>query len=198
MKRRFSTVIVVALFVLSACAQGPVPEDSYYRLNLDGTPAAALPNTLEGVLEVARFSADGLVAGRAIVYSEDDKPHRVMEYDYHFWAEPPPVMLRDLLVAYLRGAGVAHQVVTPEMRITPQFELGGKINRFEKAYGPAPRVIIALDVALRRTRDDRLLFVKTYDAEAPVSDNTVGAAVDTLNKAMVELFAEIAADLGRM
>ncbi len=168
--RLFLTTIFAALLV--SCSQPPVPQDNFYRLQVTAPGTSLAKTPLDGTLEVARLLADGLTAGRPIVYSEAARPLEANEYHYHFWTDSPTVLLRDELVSYLRRAGVAKNVVTPEMRLEPDFVLTGKIKRLEQVRGDPSKVVISLELALRDRRGDRLLLVKTYDMEG----ETAGAA----------------------
>ena len=188
--------IIFLLAVLgAACSQPPVPQDRFYRLQV--APPTAVPAALRlpGILEVPRFAADGLMAGRPIVFSEANAPTEVSAYFYHFWLEPPGVMLRDELVAYLRAAGVAKTVVTPELRLEPDFILTARIKRIEQGRGAAPKAVVILEVAINSRRDDRLLLLKTYEVEKAAADNGVGAAVDALGGGLTTVFARLVADI---
>lgn len=177
------------LLVLAACAQPEVPTDRFYRLGV-GEPETPLAKPLlEGTLEVERFVADGLTAGRPIVYSESGRPREVLEYHYHFWTAPPTIMLRDQLVAYLRAAKVAETVVTPEHRVEPDYVLAGKIKRLEQVNGTPPGALVELELALKRNVDGNILFLDTYRIEAEAKTGTVGAAVDALNSALGLIYA---------
>lgn len=180
---------------LAGCSQPPVPQDRFYRLQVP-PPAAALPAPkLPGVLEVPRFAADGLLAARPIVFSEANAPAEVGAYYYHFWQEPPGVMLRDQLVSYLRAAGVAKTVVTPELRMEPDFTLSAKIKRLEQVRGPKPLGVVALEVAVRGRKDDRLLLLKTYTVDKPATDDGVPATVTALTAALASVFQSVVSDL---
>jgi len=193
-KTRRSVVGILAV-LLAACAQPPVAQDTFYRLQV-APPAVALATPrLPGTLQVPRFAADGLMAGRPLVFSEAADPLKVEAYHYHFWIEPPGVMLRDELVGYLRAAGVARQVVTPELRLEPDFVLSARIRRIEQVRGAAPKVVVVLDVALNSRQEDRLLLLKTYRVETEAADNSVGAAVAALNGAMATVWAGIVTDI---
>lgn len=195
MKRIHAPIAGILAVLLAACAQPPLAQDTFYRLQV-APPSAPLERpTLPGTLQVPRFAADGLMAGRAIVFSEAADPLRVEAYHYHFWLEPPGVMLRDELVSYLRAAGVAERVVTPELRLEPDFVLSVRIKRIEQVRGAAPRVVAVLDVGLNSRKEDRLLLLKTYRVETEATDNSVGAAVAALNGAMATIYAAIAADI---
>ena len=109
--------------VLAACSQPPVPKDNYYRLHI-GSPKQIYNKPLfSGPVEVQRFSADGLLANRHIVYANSQRPHLLNEYHYHFWSEPPPAMIRDQMVDFLRAAKASDRVVTPELRISAKYIL---------------------------------------------------------------------------
>ena len=195
------TLLVSLLPVLGACAQPEVPQDTFYRLDV-GVPEKALSAPrFRGTLEVARLSADGLTAGRPIVYSRSDRPRELLEYHYHFWTEPPPVMLRDQLVAYLRGAKVASAVVTPELRVAADYALTGKIMRLERVIGASPgaaKAVVELELGVRQTAGERLLFLDTYRVETAAAADTVGAAVDAMNEGLKRVFALFVADISKI
>ena len=130
-----------------------------------------------------------------IVYGMADRPYELHEYHYHFWTEPPPTMLRDQLVDYLRAAKVTTMVVTPEMRVEPDYVLAGRIKRLEKINGSPPRAVVELELALRRTANDELLFLGTYGVEAKAGADTVAAAVAAFNDALTEIYAKFTADI---
>lgn len=188
--------VALALAVLAAaCAQPEMPEDRYYRLRA-APPAKATP-LFNGTVEVDRFLADGLTAGRPIVYSEPGQPHRLQEYHYDFWTEPPTVMVRDEFVGYLRAARIADAVVTPETRVRPDHVLTGKIKRLEKISGPQPKGALEIEIGLRRVDGAKLMLLETYFAEYSADDNSVEAAVRALNQALDDILARLVADLGR-
>jgi cholesterol transport system auxiliary component len=184
--------------IVGACAQPPLPEDHFYRLQVATSPAPFASPPLAGVLEVERFVADGLTAGRPIVWSKSGQPHALSEYHYHFWVEAPTVLLRDQLVVQLRAAKVAKAVVTPEMRVNPDFVLSGKIQRLERVVGTMPQAVVELELAVRRTAGNSLSFMQTYRAEEAVATDSVAAAVAAINKALGAIYAKFTADLTRL
>ena len=195
---RLLGLVLAMAATLGACAQPPLPEDHFYRLGVATSPAPLAQPPLPGVLEVERFVADGLTAGRSIVYSESGQPHALHEYHYHFWVEPPTVLLRDQLVAQLRAAKVARAVVTPEMRVDPDYVLAGKIKRLERVVGTKPQAVVELEIAVRQTGGDRLAFLQTYRVEEAVAADSVAAAVAAINKALGAIYTKFTADLSRL
>lgn len=198
MMKRLIPVLALAL-VLTACGSAErVPEDQFYRLSAAPPSKPAAKPLFPGTIEVDRFVADGLTAGRPIVYSEDGKPYQVKEFHYHFWTQPPTVMLRDELVTYLRQAKVASTVVTPEMRVRADFVLTGKIRRLEKIVGTPPKAVLELELVLRKASGGKLIFLDTYRMETPSDGSGVDAAVYSLNKSLSAIYGKFVADLSKL
>ncbi len=179
----------------AACSQPPVPQDRFYRLEAPPPETVVDEPRLDGTLEVVRMAADGLTAGRPIVYSDTRNPLEANEYAYHFWTQPPTIMLRDELVQYLRAAGVARAVVTPELRLEPDYILTGRIKRLERVLGASPKALIEMELALRQRRDERLIVLRTYRSEHEAPGDNVAATVTAMNTALAEIYANFLEDL---
>ena len=191
--RGLSSALVV-VFLVGACAQPELPKDNFYRLQV--IPAQSDGNKLfaDGI-EVERFVADGLTANRTIDYSASEHPNQLREYHYHFWTESPVVMLRDQLVDYLRQAGIADRIVTPELRGNARYALIGKIKRLEKVVGSQPRAVLELELGLLEDKTGQLIFLDSYRVEKMAASGSVGDAVVALNQGLSEIFAHFVADL---
>jgi len=143
---RFGFVAVCAL-AFSACSSDPVPTDSYYRL---GTAASVSPiagGPLPGTVEVPPLRAEGIVNDRAILYREGNV--RLAQYSYHFWEKPPAALLQQSLIETLRKAEAFQTVATPELRLNREYELIGRVQRFEHIMGSGA-VSVQIEFALRR------------------------------------------------
>ncbi len=187
---------LIAAGFLAACGSAaPVPEDQFYRL-IVSMPSSS-KTLFPGIMEVDRFVADGLTAGRPIVYSETGKPFQVKEFHYHFWTQPPTVMLRDELVSYLRARKVSDTVVTPEMRVTPDYILTGKIKRLEKVLGDPPKAVLELELSLRKESGDKILHLDTYRVETVSDGPGVDDAVKSLNTALTSIYGKFVHDLSK-
>lgn len=180
-----------ALLTLAACAQPELPEDNFYRLSV--TPPTSGATLLQGVLEVERFRADGLISGRPIAYTEG-KGH-LSEYHYHFWVEPPVDLLQDAMVKYLRGANLASHVVTPELRMDEHYLLTGKIKRLERDLSAGSHVVVELELGLKRTIDDKILVLKTYARALKQNGTNMHGAVQAINAALSDIYAEFLNDV---
>jgi ABC-type uncharacterized transport system auxiliary subunit len=200
MTRKLDTALVlIVTIVLFGCAQPqPAPKDNYYRFGFEQSQLQISQSTepkLNGIVEIDRFSADGLVAGRSIVYSESNKPNQLMEYNYHFWTEPPTILLRDQLITHLRAAGIAKTVVTAEMRVAPDFVISGKIKRFEQVRDASPHFILEMELGLRHGGTDTLIHWGTYRKKVAAEGATVANGVKAAKIALSEVYAEYIRDL---
>lgn len=198
LKRGFgtSTLIAAMMLILAGCAtQAPVPSDRYYRLQAVFASEVLSSPKFAGIFEIERFTADGLTAGRPIVYVEDGDPNQLREYNYHFWTQAPTIMLRDELVTYLRAAKVSESVVIPEMRLDPTFVMTGRIRTLEQVLGSTNGTRLELEVAIRRISDGKLMFLKSYAQETAQASPGVASAVDALNKSLNVIFSDLLQDL---
>jgi ABC-type uncharacterized transport system auxiliary subunit len=184
--------------LLSGCAAPTVaPQDSFYRL---GEPESVAPAAaaLDGTLVVARFLADGLLGERSLVYVKENSPQLLRQYSYHFWSESPTRMIQDRTVEYLRRAGVATMVTTPEFRAAADYQLTGKIRRLEQIRGSAPAVVVSLEFGLFRVRDSRLLHLHTYEQMLDVDGNDVASAASAMSAALLNILSRLSEDLSRL
>ncbi|MBT3558877.1 MAG: hypothetical protein HN644_13740 [Rhodospirillales bacterium] len=180
--------------LVSACtAQPPATQDRYYRISV-GQPSAA-GTILSGTLVMEPFVAEGLVAGRAIIHVESEDSTSLQEYNYDFWAEPPGIMIRDELMAYLRDANVAGAIVTPEMRAQADYILSGHVSRLEMVRGPEPKAYVELDIAVTKDSNGKVVMVKSYGLSVAASDGTVKAGVAAANQGIEAIFEQFLKDL---
>lgn len=192
--RRLAVFLLPVL--LAACApQAPVPQDRFYRLQAVVASAPMTTPVLNGTLEIDRFTADGITAGRPIVYVEDQQPNQLQEYHYHFWTQAPTIMLRDELVTYLRAVNFAENVVTPEMRLKPDFVMTGRIRRLEQVRTASESAVIEIEIVVRRPDDGKLMFLKSYRHEAEQKSSGVAGAVSALSEGLNIVFADLLTDL---
>ncbi len=151
--------------------------------------------SLPGVVSVAPLEADGLLRERPLLFSTSQRPHEVQQYVYHYWSDPPPRMLQDQLAAYLRQSRLASAVVTPSLRVRPDFEVIGRIKRLERTLdGASPGVSVELELALIEPAENRLLVIRSYAAARTAQDTSVQASVVALNHAVTEVFGRFLAD----
>jgi ABC-type uncharacterized transport system auxiliary subunit len=206
-------LLVLALAGLTGClgSAPPVPRDHYYRVlvapptqgdasrSASGQSASRPGATgimFPGVLSVAPLEADGLLRERPLLYSATGRAHEMQQHDYHYWMDPPPKMLQAQLVDYRRASGLAEAVVTPDLRVRPDYEITGRLRRFERLLGGGPtRVVAEVELAMVETGRNQLLVVETYNAEVAAADDSVEASVLALDQALARIFERFLADV---
>ena len=193
-------VILLAMGVaLAGCAaQAPVPSDRFYRF-ADPEPSAARREApLIEHLAVEELRGNGLYAERPLVYSTDEGRRRLEQYHYDYWLEAPPRLLQGHLIAYFRGAGLASQVSRPEAGPAEQAVVGGYIDCFEKHMATAPRVVVCLELHLKRPGDDGPLLARRYDASVSVDGEGMEADLKAYEEALDQVLAAFLGDISRI
>jgi cholesterol transport system auxiliary component len=198
MNNNLKGLVLLMSVSLGACAQPELPKDHYYRLNVTTPQQTKQEIIFKGTIEIERFMADGLAAGRPIVYSDSGNEQQLMKYHYHFWTEPPIIMLRDQLIDFLRAANLATMVVSPEMRTRPDYRLTAKIKRLEKVVGSKPSAIAELELGLQNEKNGKIVHLANYRVEVGAQSQSVDDAVIALNKALSKIYSRFVASLRKL
>lgn len=180
---------------LTGCfgAAPPVPKEQYFRL-VAGTDAALVGRPLAGIVEVPPFQAEGVMGERPLLFT-DDGGIKLEQRNYAYWTDPPPAMLRDQLVVYLRAARLADQVVPSELRVAAQYRVEGRIKRLEQTTNGRNGGVIALEIALIDKATDGIVASGTYEVARAAAGENIDDAVHALNDGLNEIFAKFTADL---
>ena len=186
------SLIVAASLVLSACSMmDPVPQDHFYRLTTE-TPVK-VASSASGGIEVERFSADGVTGSRNVTYTSDANRAELAEFHYHYWAEPPAILVQSALVSYLRESGAVGQVTTPDMRANAAYRVAGRIKSFELVRGGNDRAVVVLEMSLMRLKDRKIVVLDDYRAEVPAGTD-VASGIKAANQAVGTIFASFLQD----
>jgi cholesterol transport system auxiliary component len=178
---------------LAGCASPAPPRDSFHRLEVAAPSQRFAAPLLPGTLEVARLESEGMLNERPLAYQEADGS--LARYRYDLWSEVPSVMVQEHLTETLRTVGAATLVVTPDLRVPPDWVLRGRIKRFE-LLPLAGKVAARIRLAVVSARDGGLVLQETYDAEVPVAVGPEAEAAG-LSRATSDIIARFIADLGR-
>lgn len=200
MTRRLCLLPLSALVLVTGClgAAPPVPKDEFHRIIVAEAAPAPSRVPVIGVISVAPFDADGLLRERPLVFATSDSGLSLRQHDYHHWVDVPSRMLHAQLVSFLRASGLARLVVTPDLRVTSEFEIRGRVKRLEQRLEDGrPMVTAALEFALVRLSDRHPLVIDSYSVELTSPDASVDASVATLNRAMSEIFGRFLQDARR-
>lgn len=186
-------LILPILALLTACAAPPVPKEQYFRLTAE-LAAAKIERPLDGALEVAPFAGEGVLGERPLLFTANGG-QKLEQRSYAYWTDPPPTMVRDELVAYLRSAGAAEKIVSSELRVDAKYLIQGKLHRLEQVIDGKNGGTVEIELSLIEKASDNLLLSSVYKFEEPADGDTIDAAVSAINKGMNDVFAKFVADL---
>ena len=193
--------LAAALFTLAlgACSPASVPDVTYFRMPAPaplphaGKPLSALP------IEVEIFSAEGIYAEQALIYSTSPDGGALRAYHYHLWSDPPTRALQARLTVALRESGIS-ALVTDRLPASDQaLRIRGRIVRYErveraeKAYD----VQVAFDMRVEQDSGEPLIE-QTYAAQATAADASMAATVRAFAAAVDEAFGKFYAELARL
>ncbi len=182
--------------LLAACAGQEPPPDHFYRVDVPAATEPLARPLFSGLVEVAPMIADGLVSDRAVVYLYADEPQEVRQYTYRFWNTPPAVLVQEQLIRFLRSARVADRVVSTDLRLPADISVEGRVRRFEQVFsGKDVRVVIDLELAVIRGKDQGLMLLKDYRAERSAQDDTLPAATTAAGEGLADIFTRLLTDL---
>lgn len=189
---RSGTLAVLLAAALAACASPAPPKDHFYRLDAVPRVQALDRAVLPGVVEVNRLDVDGVLSERGLAYQGGDGA--LARYGYDLWSDAPATALQLALAETLRAAHVGDQVVTPDLRVPPDWMVRGRLFRFEVLPAQG-KVAVKLQLAAVSARDGALVLLQTYAAEPAMQGSGPEAAVAALNRATADLFAQFVRDL---
>jgi ABC-type uncharacterized transport system auxiliary subunit len=185
---RFRVVrLAASLGVVAAlgCASTASPPDRFYPLLVAAPTVGAGACRVEGVLQVNRPVADATTDQRNLVYQPDPTSAELRRHTFHLFTDVPSLLFQDELASYLRKAGVAPTVVTPDLRARADYALNTRIVTLHRVLGDPARAEIGIELSLVRLRDRKVLVQATESASllAPDVESAVaayGAAAGTL------------------
>lgn len=197
MSSRFGTLLLVA--ALAGCGSAPpLPDDVYYRLQLAAPTQRLEAPRVPGAVLVARFDGASVYTSRDLAYSSEAPYLHLSHYHYHHWADPPPQLLQQELVDYLRAANLASRVEAESGRQAPAWRIDGTIRRFERQK-TATGWQVAVALEFRATPADRRAepLLKTYDVVLAADGDGIEDSVKAFSAATATVFERLVADLGK-
>ena len=185
--KRLNALFLSFCLILAACGSvPPTPTDRFYRLQATSVPAPI--KAVHGPVSV-HFRADSLYAERPIIYIEDAAQRQLRQYHYHLWLYPPAQMVESNLMDSLTQAFDFSRSKDSDN------VLEGRVLGFERVLsGKSSKAVVALE--MRLVASGRVLTNKVYKAEQTAADDSMGAFVEAMEKALVKIYSELLTDLG--
>jgi len=179
--RRLAAWTIILACVAAGCVKARTLR--YYTLSLP--PAAGQPQAqpLPITIVVGRLSAPHLLRDDRVVYAMSDVELGVDEY--HRWSEVPSGMIERLLVERLRASGQYKAVQHLSSTTRGDYILRGYLGALNEVDDPAGvKARFTLQLELFDVKAGNVVWNDRYNSEEPVSEKTVKAVVQTLQKSV--------------
>ncbi|GJL65771.1 MAG: ABC transporter [Nitrospirales bacterium] len=196
---KFISAFLISLTcMLSGCLGGPAPQDHFYRLELPTPESSFSSPLLQGTIQITRPWADALTSERRLLYRIMTGTAQVHRHAYHRWIDSPTLIVQQQITQYLRNAGVATHVVTPELRIKADYRFTCRITRLERILDESPRVMMELELGLIRLREREAVMLQTYRVEQQANSTDIPAAIEAYNQALTKILNQFLEDLSTL
>jgi ABC-type uncharacterized transport system auxiliary subunit len=201
MMRKIGIILLLfgLLIGLSGClgGTGRAPHIRQYVLEYPPPHNGGRP-AVEAMVRVARFSANRLSSGSAMLYREG--PFRREAYPEHRWWVSPADIVAEFLRRDLREAGLFRAVLSPRDVEEVRYSLEGGVEEFlesgereeRKAFLTA--TITLLDLS-RKEAAGLVVFQKTYRCESAVSRKGASGLAAAMSLAMSQLSQQVIEDI---
>lgn len=198
MMKHFGIILVVIGLTGCLGATGPAPPVRQYVLEY------AAPRITDGAgvaetIKVGHFTAARVLAGPAMLIRQ--RPFRLDAYHEHRWRVAPAEMVEDFLRRDLRRAGIFRAVLSPRDAEETRFILEGGVEEFFEVGEEAGRkaLLVATLTLLDLSRQEvpaRVVFQRTYRAEAPFKTEGAAGFAEAMSSAMAQFSKQATADIG--
>jgi ABC-type uncharacterized transport system auxiliary subunit len=186
----YVAVLFVLMFSVSGC--GSTRPIKYYQINYPSAGATA-PDAIDVVLMVRTFESSHLYLDDKIVYGFDSP--EMGTYEYQRWVEPPVGILQDSLVRGLRASGRFKGVYGLRSDINGSYILAGHLYDFKEVDGGTIVARLSYEARLRDRKAGVTVWSYTYSHDEPVSDKSISAFVQAMDKNVQRSVQEVQAGL---
>ncbi len=191
-KRGAILVAAIAACVFNGC--GAARPSKYYQLTLPGDAAGVQSADPAPVtLLVGDLMASHLYRDDRIVYSSGGT--QMGTYEYQRWAEPPPEMIKEVLLRELRASGRYSAVYTHRSNVNGDFLVRGRLYDFKEVSGSAMLGRVAFELEMRDLKTGATVWTHYYTHDEAVDGKDVPAVVAALDKNVQRGVKEVVASL---
>jgi ABC-type uncharacterized transport system auxiliary subunit len=186
----FMALLLLLLVSVSGCGSSrPI---KYYQISY---PAASNPSAdmIDTILMVRIFESSHLYLDDKIVYGMDSP--QMGTYEYQRWVEPPVGILQDSLVRGLRASGRFRGVYGLRSDVNGQFILSGHLYDFKEVDGATIVARLSYETRLRDRKSGLTVWNHVYNHDEPVSEKSVTAVVQAMDKNVQRSVLEVQAGL---
>lgn len=180
LKQRIWQVALVILLAGFSAGCGAARPYNYYVLDVNAPVPASTTPSYPVRLVVGRVNAPELYRDTKIVYGSGDV--QLGTYEYHRWAETPPDMLQDALIASLRGSGQYQSVSKIGSGARAEYVLRSQLFSLYGVDKPSIVARFSMEVELFDTKSGQTIWSDKYSHDEPVDGKTVANVVEAMDR----------------
>ncbi len=191
-------ILLLAAMVLAACSSSkPERYVHQYMLQYD-SPSAPKDDVLPTALQVTGFNGGPGADSQQMIY----QPQRYERgaYSYHQWRATPGRLVTEALQRDLLASRLFLAVLGPESLQQGRFLLEGGVLRFlevDQGQGAQASLEVVITLLDNQRRDlyQKVLFQKTYRAQASMAAKSGPALAAAMSQAMAQISAQVVKDV---
>jgi ABC-type uncharacterized transport system auxiliary subunit len=185
----FAPILAVVVTLLAACGSArPI-----YYYSLDPPAVTPAPQRLDVSLLVGHIGAPLVYRDTRIVYRTG--PNEMGLYQDHRWAEPPALMVQEMLLQSLRKSGRYRSVQLGSSNAQGDYIVRGRVERFEEVEGNPLSTSVWLFFSLYDPKEGKTIWTHNYQHDDNVAAKDVSSVAAALNANVQQGVLEIIAGL---
>lgn len=189
-------LMLTLMLMLSGCSfpTSQVPADHFYRL--PPVPAVTPVKQTFAQILVRPVQVEGLFHERAMLYVEQDAPLEIHRYRYHYWVEPPAVMVGRYITQWLQKSAVAGEVSGSPVYQRAELEISALITGFERlvtATGYENQLAVVFTVSYADS--NRPAWSKQYQVSVPSASAAMHDTAAGFGQGLEQILEMLLADL---
>lgn len=191
----YVAVMLAVVGMTGACGSAP-PEIHHYMLDI--APSQSTGEAAQRpVLGIEQFSADAAYDESQIAYRKS--PYTVNYYYYHRWAATPGLLLTDAMRRGYDKSGLFQSVMAGQIARADVI-LTGHVSAIEEIDVSEEQWVghVVLDLRLRDGRTGTLLWTKSFDERAPMSERSPTGLAQAVSKVVTKIVEQSAPQIAQV
>jgi len=191
-KLRVAAALILApVFAVLLAACGSARPIHYY--SLDPPAVTPTPQRLDVSLLVGHVGAPLAYRDTHILYRTG--PNALGVYQDERWAEPPALMVQEMLLQSLRGSGRYRSVQIVASNAKGDYVIRGRVERFEQVEGSPLSTRVWLYFSLYDPKEGRTVWTHSYQQDENVSSHDLPSVAASINHNVQQGVLQIIAGL---
>ena len=183
-------LLVLAALLPIGCA---VHKIQYYQFNLPPLQTAVSAPSGPRLI-VGRIGTEQALQDARIRYRKG--PNEVGTYDYHRWADPPAILVKEALMHTLQASGRYSSVADARSSAEGDYVINGKLLEFEEVDSSDISTRISLQLNLYDTKSGRTLWSQILSRDQSVVGKSMEDVVQAADRNLTAVLGQAADQIG--